>query len=173
MLIWVGPEAGGARRDTLAGVLLALGSAFGYTMLTLCSRTLAGRYHALQPITVAFTAGALLLLPFALAAGFAIGYPAGGWALLVYLGVVPTALAYVLFLTGIRSITATVASIATLIEPLTSTLLAWLLFGEQLGSLGVFGAALLLGAIGLLYRGESRRTQAVAADLEMQTSAEV
>ena len=162
MLIWVGPETGGARRDTLAGVLLALGSAFGYTMLTLCSRTLAGRYHPLQPITIGFAAGALLLLPFALATSFVISYPAGGWALLLYLGLVPTALAYVLFLTGIRSITATVASIATLIEPLTSTVLAWLLFGEQLGPLGVFGAALLLGAIGLLYRGESRRTRAVA-----------
>ncbi len=162
MLIWVGPETGGARRDTLVGVLLALGSAFGYTMLTLCSRTLAGRYHSLQPITIGFAAGALLLLPFALATSFVISYPAGGWALLLYLGLVPTALAYVLFLTGIRSITATVASIATLIEPLTSTVLAWLLFGEQLGPLGVFGAALLLGAIGLLYRGESRRTRAVA-----------
>jgi drug/metabolite transporter, DME family len=162
MLIWVGPEtSGGMRRDTLTGVVLALGSAFGYTMLTLCSRTLAGRYHALQPITVAFAAGALLLLPFALATGFVISYPASSWALLLYLGLVPTALAYVLFLSGIRSITATVASIATLIEPLTSTLLAWLLFGEQLGPLGAFGAALLLGAIGLLYRGEARRTQAV------------
>src|SRR3954464_11867206 len=163
MLIWVGPEtAGGARHDTLAGVLLALGSAFGYTMLTLCSRTLAGRYHPLQPITIGFAAGALLLLPFALATGFVISYPASGWALLLYLGLVPTALAYVLFLTGMRSVTATVASIATLIEPLTSTLLAWLLFGEQLGPLGIFGAALLLGAIGLLYRGESRRTRVVA-----------
>ncbi len=162
MLIWVGPETGGARRDTLVGVLLALGSAFGYTMLTLCSRTLAGRYHSLQPITIGFAAGALLLLPFVMATSFVISYPAGGWALLLYLGLVPTALAYVLFLTGIRSITATVASIATLIEPLTSTVLAWLLFGEQLGPLGVFGAALLLGAIGLLYRGESRRTRAVA-----------
>src|SRR5215216_3551462 len=163
MLVWVGPGGGGARRDTLAGVLLALGSAFGYTMLTLCSRTLAGRYHALQPITIGFAAGALLLLPFALATGFVVSYPVGGWALLLYLGVVPTALAYVLFLTGMRSITATVASIATLIEPLTSTVLAWLLFGEQLGPLGVFGAALLLGAIGLLYRGESRRTRVMVA----------
>jgi drug/metabolite transporter, DME family len=162
MLIWVGPDTGGARRDTLAGVLLALGSAFGYTMLTLCSRTLAGRYHALQPIAIGFAAGALLLLPFALATGFVISYPAGGWALLLYLGLVPTALAYVLFLSGIRRITATVASIVTLVEPLTSTALAWLLFGEQLGPLGVFGAALLLGAIGLLYRGESRRSQVVA-----------
>jgi len=163
LLVWVGPEIGGARRDTLAGVLLALGSAFGYTMLTLCSRTLAGRYHALQTITIGFAAGALLLLPFALATGFVVSYTAEGWALLLYLGLVPTALAYVLFLTGMRSITATVASIATLIEPLTSTLLAWLFFGEQLGPLGVFGAALLLGAIGLLYRGESRRARVVVA----------
>src|SRR5262245_31612351 len=106
MLIWVGPETGGSRRDTLAGVLLALGSAFGYTMLTLCSRTLASRYHALQPITIGFATGALLLLPFALATRFVVSYPAGGWALLLYLGLVPTALAYVLFLTGIRSTTA-------------------------------------------------------------------
>jgi DME family drug/metabolite transporter len=164
MLIWVGPAtAGGARHDTLAGTLLALASAFGYTMLTLCSRTLAGRYHPLQPITIGFAAGALLLLPFALATGFVISYPAGGWALLLYLGLVPTALAYVLFLSGIRRITATVASIVTLVEPLTSTLLAWLLFGEQLGPLGILGAALLLGAIGLLYRGESRQARPLGA----------
>src|SRR5215212_2441248 len=80
LLIWVGPETGGARRDTLAGVLLALGSAFGYTMLTLCSRTLSGRYHPLQPISIGFAAGALLLLPFALATGFVISYPSGVWA---------------------------------------------------------------------------------------------
>jgi DME family drug/metabolite transporter len=163
MLVWVGPTAEGGRRETLAGVLLALGSAFGYTVLTLCSRALAGRYHPLQPITIGFLAGALLLLPFALATGFVISYPAGGWALLLYLGLVPTALAYVLFLSGIRQITATVASIVTLVEPLTSTMLAWLLFGERLGPLGVFGAALLLGAIGLLYRGESRRAVPMAA----------
>lgn len=164
MLIWVGPDTSGARKDTLAGVLLALGSAFGYTVLTLCSRALAGRYHPLQPITIGFAAGALLLLPFALATGFVFSYPAGSWALLLYLGLVPTALAYVLFLSGIRRITATVASIVTLVEPLTSTMLAWLLFGEQLGPLGVFGAALLLGAIGLLYRGESRRSEVVVPE---------
>jgi len=167
MLIWVGPDTAGASKDTLAGVLLALGSAFGYTVLTLCSRTLAGHYHPLQPITIGFAAGALLLLPFALATGFVFRYPIGNWALLLYLGLVPTALAYVLFLSGIRRITATVASIVTLVEPLTSTGLAWLLFGEQLGPLGVFGAALLLGAIGLLYRGESQRSKVVVPETVM------
>jgi drug/metabolite transporter, DME family len=163
MLVWVGPQAGGARGDRLTGVLLALGSAFGYTVITLCSRALAGHYHPLQPITIGFAAGALILLPFALATGFVMTYPAGGWVLLLYLGLVPTALAYVFFLAGMRHVTATVASIVTLIEPLTSTALAWLLFGEQLGPLGLLGAALLLGAIWLLYRGESRRAQMAAA----------
>jgi DME family drug/metabolite transporter len=161
MLVWM--PSGGEARDTLGGVLLALGSALGYTVIALCSRGLAGRYHPLQPLTVGFGAGALMLLPFALAVGLAIEYPPEGWALLLHLGLIPTALAYVLFLGGIRHVTATVASVVTLIEPLTSTLLAALLFGERLGSLGLLGAALLFGAIGLLYRGEARRTRAVTA----------
>jgi DME family drug/metabolite transporter len=55
--------------------------------------------------------------------------------------------------------TATVASIITLLEPLTATVLAWLLFDEQLGLLGLLGAALLLGAIWLLYRGATQRAR--------------
>jgi DME family drug/metabolite transporter len=156
LLVWVGSDVGGAGGQALAGILLALASALGYTIITLCSRTLAGRYHPLQPITVGFGAGALMLLPFALAAGLTLSYPPAGWALLAYLGLVPTALAYVLFLSGIRHTSATVATIATLIEPLTSTALAALLFGEQLGPLGLVGAAMLLGAIGLLYRDSTR-----------------
>ncbi len=161
MLVWVRPEHGTSGQAI--GVLLALCSALGYSAITLCSRTLAGRYHPLQPISIGFAAGTLLLLPFALATGLVIHYPLAGWALLLHLGLVPTALAYVLFLAGIRHITATVATIATLIEPLTSTGLAWLLFGEQLGPLGLLGALLLLGAIGLLYAGTTRQASAATA----------
>jgi len=87
-----------------------------------------------------------------------------GWALLLYLGMVPTALAFVVFLTGMEHTTATVVSIITLLEPLTATALAWLLFDEQLGVVGVLGAALLLGAIGLLYVGSMPRRQRSARE---------
>jgi DME family drug/metabolite transporter len=160
MLVRIEPGGAGQQRDTILGVLLALGSALGYAIISLCSRTLAGRYHPLQPITIGFGAGAALLLPFALASGLVVVYPAAGWLLLLHLGLIPTALAYALFLSGMRHTTATVASIVTLVEPLTSTALAWVLFGERLGALGLLGAMLLLGAIGLLYRGESRQAQA-------------
>lgn len=144
-----GAPAGGV---LLVGGALALGAGFSYATVTLCSRALAGRYHALQPITVGFTAGALFLLPFALAGGLVVEYSPLGWALLLHMGLVPTALGYVLFLRGVRLVTATVASTVTLLEPLTSTLLAWFLFGERLGPGGILGGGLLLAAIVVLYR---------------------
>ncbi len=159
LLSWTNPSAIEGRHATLVGVGLALSSALGYAIMTLCSRVLAGRYHPLQPMTVGLGTGALLLLPFALASDITVSFPPTGWALLLYLGIVPTALAFVVFLTGMEHTTATVASIITLLEPLTATVLAWLLFDEQLGLLGLLGAALLLGAIWLLYLGATERAR--------------
>ncbi len=152
------PSSAGQRGATGIGVLLALGSALGYAIVTLAARVLAGRYHALQINAIAFGTGALVLLPVALLSGFVVTYPMRGWLLLIYLGVVPTALAYVLFLTGMRSTPATVASITTLLEPLTATVLAWILFGERLTTLGIVGAFLLLGALVVLSLSQRERS---------------
>lgn len=154
LLVGGGDGAAGGQGRSMAGVLLALGAGLSYALVTLASRALAGRYHPLQPISVGFGAGALMLLPFALAGGLTLSYPPAGWLLLLHLGLVPTALGYLLFLRGLRSTSATAASVLTLLEPLTSTALAWVLFGERLGPAGLLGAALLLGAMGLLLRGE-------------------
>jgi DME family drug/metabolite transporter len=156
-LLLVDLQPGAAQSTDILGVLLALGSATGYALITLLGQRLAGRYHPLQMTGVGFACGALLLLPVALATGLVVSYPPQGWLLLLYLGLVPSALAYGLFLIGMRSTPATTASIITLIEPLTATALAWLFFGERLGPLGLLGAAFLLGAIGLLYWGTARR----------------
>jgi DME family drug/metabolite transporter len=137
--------------DTVAGVLLALGSALGYAVFALCGRRLASRYHPLQSLTVGFGIGALLLLLVALPTGLVLNYSPAGWGALLYLGLVPTALGYVIFLYGMKTTPATVASIATLVEPLTGTLLAMVLFGERLAPAGWIGALFLLGAMGLLY----------------------
>jgi DME family drug/metabolite transporter len=151
MLLVVGrPQSNSG--TSLLGVLLALGSATGYAIVTLCGRAVAGRAHPLQVNALAFAAGAALLFALALPTGFVVAYPATGWLALLYLGLVPTALAYGLFLVGMRAVPATVASIITLIEPLAATILARLLFGEQLGPGGLVGAVLLLGALVLLYR---------------------
>lgn len=138
--------------DALIGVLLALGSAAGYAVIALLSRALAGRYHPLQSTSIGFAVGAVLLLLLALPTGFVASYSAAAWLQLLYLGVAPTALAYFVFFTGMKHTSATVASIVTLIEPLTATILAALLFGERLGPTGWMGALLLIGAMLLLWR---------------------
>jgi DME family drug/metabolite transporter len=156
LLIQVRP-AGASLAVSLSGVGWALGSALGYSCMVVISRELAGRYHPVQPFAIGLGFGALLLLIFSLFAagetGLVQGYSPAGWVLLVYLALVPTALAFGLFLAGMRHTPATVASIVTLLEPLTSTILAWLIFGEQLGPLGVVGAALLCGAMLLIWSG--------------------
>ncbi|GHO62302.1 membrane protein [Ktedonobacter sp. SOSP1-52] len=132
------------------GIGLAFLSACGYAGFILCGRLLTNKYHPVQISAVAFGTGALMLLVCASATDLVLVYPAWGWLILLYLGSIPTALGYGLFQMGIRSLSATVASIVTMCEPLTAALLAWLLFREELGSLGLLGAGFLLGAMALI-----------------------
>lgn len=135
------------------GIVLALGAAFGYAMVTLASRRLAGRYHPFQTIAISFAFGAVILFGCAVTQGLVLDYPRRGWCLLIYLGTMPTALAYVLFIAGMGSTTATVASIGTLLEPLVATILAWLIFRERFGPMGCAGCVLLSASLLVLYRG--------------------
>lgn len=130
---------------------MALSSALGYASVTLCSRSLARRNHPLQSLTFGFLAGSVFLLPLTQVNGLVLQYSLTSWLALLYLGIVPTALAYLLYFSGIRDTTATAASITTLLEPLVATALAWWLLGEQLGISGIAGGILLLMAIGILY----------------------
>ncbi len=141
-----------AQPFSLPGVGLAFLAAFGYASFILLGRGLAGRYAPLQVNAIAFGSGALMLWLVMLPKGLVLSYSPWGWMLIFYLGIVPTALAYSLFQTGMRSVSATVVSILTLCEPLTAAILAWLLFHEELGPGGIVGAVLLISAVILLSR---------------------
>ncbi len=150
ILLVVARSHAGVPNISLLGILLAFLSACGYAGFILCGRLLTGSYHPLQVNLVAFASGAVLLLFFTVSTKLVLTYPLWAWLLLLYLGCIPTALAYGLFQSGMRSLSATVVSIVTLCEPLTAALLAWLFFREQLGVFGILGALLLLGSLLLL-----------------------
>ena len=76
---------------------LAFLSACGYAGFILCGRLLTGRCHPLQISAVAFGTGTLVLLVCAASTRLVLVYSAWGWLILLYLGCVPTDLAYVLF----------------------------------------------------------------------------
>ena len=69
--------------------------------------------------------------------------------LIAYIGVI-SALAYGLFLIGMRTTPAPIASVLILLEPLMAAVLAWLLFGEKFSTFGVAGSVMLLAGIYLL-----------------------
>jgi drug/metabolite transporter, DME family len=94
-----------------------------------------------------FGLGAVALLPvLALAGGWALLTP-GGLALVAFLGVIPTAIAYVLFARGLRALTASETATLTLAEPMTAALLGVAVLGERLPAAGVLGAALVLSGL--------------------------
>lgn len=140
----------GADDHLALGTLFALVSAVTYAIMIICGRYLAADYHPLQVTAVTFTIGALVLVPLNLIGGIAIVHSARNWLLLVYLGLVPTAVAYWLFQMGLRSVSATAASIVSMLDPVMAAVLAWALFGETLPASGVTGAALLILSIVVL-----------------------
>lgn len=141
------------------GILLAVACATGIAMHTLGSRRIASRVHPLLPLAVGFPVGAVLFAPVALSRGISLDINATSWALLLYLGVVPSSLAYLLYQRGLQDVPATMATIVTMLEPLIAAVLAWILFDERLGIWGWLGGVLLLGSIWLLSFGTNREAE--------------
>mgnify|MGYP005841083161 CR=1 FL=1 len=136
--------------DLLIGTALALTAGFSYSLVVLGARLIAADYHPVVPVALSFTLGALLLLPAALSTGLVVDYPVQGWLVLIYLSIVPTAIAYALYVRGMRSVRATTAATITLLEPLGSALLAILLLGERFTTTGIVGAILLIASIAII-----------------------
>jgi probable blue pigment (indigoidine) exporter len=113
-----------------------------------------------RPVPVlAFTgwqlaAGGILLLPLALAVeGLPTTVTAGEVGGFLYLAVVNTAVAYVLWLRGIGLLPADRVSFLALLSPVVAAAAGWVLLGQSLGPLQLAGVVLALGSVVLAQRG--------------------
>jgi DME family drug/metabolite transporter len=135
------------------GVLAALGAGMGYATYTVASRSLAGSGHPPASVAAAgFLVAALLLAPALALTDQAWARSAGGAVLVLYLGVVATAVAYLLFVAGLRHVAAPTAQTLGLAEPVVATTLGVAVLGERLGPLGALGCALVVAGLALLAR---------------------
>ena len=149
-LLIVGPRSAADVSARFAGgAALALLAGLAYALSVVITKAALARTAPLPLAAGSFVVGALALAP-SFAAPEAVRQLAAGWAWLLYLGVVTTGAAYALYTIGLRHVSASVAGVVALLEPLTATLLGVLVFGERLGAAGVVGAALLVGALCLL-----------------------
>ncbi|MBC7814731.1 MAG: EamA family transporter [Burkholderiales bacterium] len=152
-------QSDGTPFDMPLGSLLAFVSAVTYAGVVICGRFVAERYNPLQITAVNFSIATLVMIAINAVSGFAPLHTVQGWLLVVYLGFVPTALAYWLLQTGLRSVSATAASILTMSEPLVAALLAWAIFGETLSLLGIVGAGILAVSMFFLSEKSSRANE--------------
>lgn len=144
VLLTGGPGTSGP--SPVLGMGLALVSASGFAAMTLLGRTLTT--DPLRTAAAGSAVGAVVLAPFLPGLAVVLDAPQE-LAALLYLGVVPTALAYSLFFRGVTGVTAATASILTLVEPVTAAGWAWALRDEQLSTLGAVGAFAVLAAAAL------------------------
>lgn len=106
-----------------------------------------------------FGIGAAVMLPFALAEGLLpeVTRPGVALALLAYIALVPTGMAYPLYFAGAAVVRAATASIVMLIEPVAAALIAIALLGEPLTLATTLGTVVLLASVAGLARAETLR----------------
>ncbi len=146
------------------GVLASVGAGASYAVYTLASKALlAQAWTPTDSMGAVFGAAAVLSLPVLLLAGTSwLATPAG--ALLAgWLGVVSTAVAYLLFGWGLARLNATTVSTLTLAEPMSATLLGLIVLHEQLTPATLAGIIVIASGVALLALPERRTKTDVPA----------
>lgn len=148
------------------GLLLALIGSAAFVMMTFAARKLARTTSALAVAAFGLTASALALFTILPLSGPVSLFPTrlpdpGLAALVLYLGLGPTALAYVLYCGGMsRCRSALLGLVASMIEPVFAAMLAWAVLNERLSLHEAFGCALVTLAMLTLWRSEQRMLKA-------------
>ncbi len=132
------------------GIVLAFGAGLSYALYALYSKRLLAHYPPDAVMAVVFCLGALVLAPLLLITGVHWLDEPRGWLVVLHLGLVTTALAYVLFARGLAVVLAATAVTLSLAEPLTAGLLGVIVIGETLTIPALFGMGLLISGLALL-----------------------
>lgn len=138
------------------GLVAALAAGLSYAVYVLASRRVVQVASPAASMALVFLAAAVLSLPLLAVVELDWLSTSGGIALALHLGLIATALAYLLFARGLRSTGPSEAATASLAEPVTATLLGVIVLGERPGAVGWAGVALVLAGLVVLVRGSLR-----------------
>jgi drug/metabolite transporter (DMT)-like permease len=157
-VLLIGLATRGADADVL-GVALCLVAAATYAAGVVAQKPVLRRLPPLQVTLTACAVGAVVCLPWAgRLAGELARAPGASVAGLVYLGVVPTALAFSTWAYALARMDAGTLSVTTYLVPPLVIVLGWLLLDEVPPVLAVVGGAVCLAGVALArHRSRSRR----------------
>jgi drug/metabolite transporter (DMT)-like permease len=133
------------------GDWLAIGSGLGYSTWYIFGKVLGKNRDPAVTSLLAMCFGALFLFPIMVGLeGIRIPQSLLAWQLVATIGIVPTAMAYILYLGGLKLIEATRASVFAIIEPVTAAILGFWFFHEMFSYVSFVGFALIIGSIILI-----------------------
>jgi drug/metabolite transporter (DMT)-like permease len=156
--------AGAAGASGLLGDALAFAGAAAVAVYLLIGRVVRRRLPVSTYAASVYGTAAAVLLPACLLTGSSLGgYAAGSWLAVAGVVVGPQLLGHTVFNSLLTSVSATVVSVALLLEPVGATALAWLLFGELPAAGFWVGAPLVLAGSWLAIIGEQAGAEAAPA----------
>ena len=142
--------ANGVSDFDFGGFVLAIIAGGSFGLLAVSSkRALSTGVDSTYLMFKVFSLAALLSIPVLLINGTSWLATSGGAVMIIWLGLIPTALAYILYAKGLKGIAPGVASTLILAEPATATILAAVVLNETINLQGWAGIATV--AIGLVY----------------------
>ncbi|WP_249869936.1 DMT family transporter [Oceanobacillus saliphilus] len=139
-------------------VILGLGSGLGYALYSIFSKFALKKYSSLNVTTFTFIVAAVTLTPF-------FPYKEKSYLLLdpsvlfyaIGLGLLPTAIAYIVYTYGLQYIEASKASILSTIEPVVATLIGIFIFLEPFTFIQTIGMGCIIGAVLLIQLAGNRK----------------
>jgi DME family drug/metabolite transporter len=161
MLAVIGGSVLIASRGSLSvdsgGVLLALLAGLGYSIYTLAGKHLVeAGWPSGVVMAIHFVGGAILMVPILFFEPLHWLLTTRGVAVELHLGLMTTAVAYMMFGRALRTTSVGTVATLSLAEPLTATLLGLFLLHEHINAAGIAGCAIL--ALGLVTAARVRPT---------------
>jgi drug/metabolite transporter (DMT)-like permease len=151
-VVLIGLATGGGGAD-LTGIVLCVVAALTYALGVVAQKPLLRRLPPLQVTFTACAVGAVCCLPWAGALASRVGTADAGvlWSV-VYLGAVPTALAFTTWAYALKRTDAGRLGVTTYLVPPVVVLLSWLLLGEVPPALAVVGGLVCLAGVAVSRR---------------------
>lgn len=131
--------------DTMAGGIIGVFSGAVYSIFTIYNEKLVQTYSGKKVAFYEQAAATIFLLP-----SFFIIQPViskNDIVLIILLGTLFTGVAHSMFINGLKHVSAYMASIITMLEPIYSIILAYFILGEKLNAKLVIGGIIILSTV--------------------------
>ncbi len=165
----VGSRGAGGQTSPLLGDLLALAGAWCYGIYFLIGRSVRRRLGTVHYVSLVYGGAAVVALLIVAGAGTPLtGFGAETYLLLILIALVPQVIGHTTLNWALGHVSATLATVAALLEPVGAGILAWLVL-EEIPVVGqIAGGVLVLAGVGLAVSGERERRVGRLATLDTQ-----